>query len=73
MTTVYHPDPQVNAEVIADALEGERADLAAGLPPRPWRCVCGVAHSRGHFGTVGVHRCLACGYVGPEGVLLDMA
>jgi hypothetical protein len=69
MSTRYHPDPAINDQVAADALDAERADLAAGY--RPWRCVCGTEHSRGHFGTVGVHRCLACGYVGTGGVLLD--
>lgn len=69
--TCYHPDPWVNVLVIADAIEAERADLAAGYPPRRWRCTCGTEHSRGHFGTIGVHRCLACGYVGTEGVMLD--
>ena len=69
--TVYHPDPEINAGVIADAIEAERADLAAGYPPRRWRCTCGAEHSRGHFGTVGVHRCLSCGYTGTEGVMLD--
>lgn len=57
--TTYHPDPQINAHVAADALDGECADLAAGYPPRRWRCVCGAEHSRGHFGAVGVHRCLS--------------
>ena len=69
MTTAYHPDPEINAEVAADAIEAERTDLAAGYPPRRWRCVCGTEHSRGHFGAIGVHRCLACGYVGTEGVM----
>lgn len=68
---VYHPDREINAGIIADALDAERADLAAGYPPRRWRCICGAEHSRGHFGTVGVHRCLACGYAGTEGVLLN--
>lgn len=68
---VYHPDPEVNAEVIADALDAELADLAAGYPPRRWRCICGAEHSRGHFGAVGIHRCLTCGYTGPAGVMLD--
>ena len=69
--TVYHPDPWINEGVIADAIDAERADLAAGYPPRRWRCICGAEHSRGHFGTVGVHRCLSCGYTGTEGVMLD--
>ena len=67
----YHPDPVVNAEVAADALDAERVDLEAGYPPRRWRCPSGAEHSRGHFGVIGVHRCLACGYVGPGGVMLD--
>ena len=71
MAIVYHPDPRINAEVAADALDAERADLTAGYPPRPWCCPCGAAHARGHFGAIGIHRCLACGYVGPGGVLLD--
>lgn len=69
--TTYHPDPEINAEVVAVALDAERADLAAGYPPRPWRCPCGAEHSRGHFQSIGVHRCLACGHVGSDGVMLD--
>jgi hypothetical protein len=67
----YHPDPEINAEVILDAIEAERADLSAGFPPRRWRCTCGAEHSRGHFpvGAIGSHRCLACGYVGTAGVM----
>jgi hypothetical protein len=72
-TTCYHPDPEINAEVAADAAEAERADLAAGYPPRRWRCICGTEHSRGHVGAIGVHRCLACGYTGTGGVMLDDA
>lgn len=68
---VYHPDPEINEGVIADVLEAELADLAAGFPPRPWLCPCGVRHSRGHFMAIGVHRCLSCGYSGTGGVLLD--
>jgi hypothetical protein len=67
----YHPDPEINKDIIADALDAERADLKAGYPPRSWRCICGAEHSRGHFGAIGVHRCLACGYVGAGGVMLD--
>ena len=73
LPTCYHPDPEINAEIIADALEGERADLAAGYPPRRWRCVCGAEHARGHFGSIGVHRCLACGYTGAGGVMFGSA
>lgn len=51
----------------------EAADLAAGFPPRRWRCDCGAEHSRGHFLSIGVHRCLGCGYVGDGGTLLDPA
>lgn len=69
--SVYHPDPVINAQVIADTREAEIADLTAGYPPRRWRCTCGAEHSRGHFSTVGIHRCLACGYTGPEGIILD--
>lgn len=68
----YHPDPAISAEVAADALEGEVADLAAGLPPRRWRCPeCGTEHGRGHFEAIGQHRCLGCGYIGTEGVMTD--
>lgn len=66
----YHPDPEINAEVIADAIAGEIADLAAGYPPKRWICPCGASHSRGHFMTIGVHRCLKCGYYGDGGVML---
>jgi hypothetical protein len=69
----YHPDPEINQEIIADAIEAERADLAAGYAPQRWRCICGTEHSRGHFETIGVHRCLKCGYVGTGGVMLDEA
>lgn len=67
--TTYHPDATINAEVAADTLEAERADLEAGYPPRAWICPCGASHSRGHFGSIGIHRCLACGYVGDGGVM----
>ena len=66
----YHPDPEINAGVVADAAEAERADLAAGYPPRRWRCPeCSTEHSRGHVGAIGVHRCLSCGYTGPGGIM----
>jgi hypothetical protein len=68
-SVVYHPDPEINADVIADAIEAERADLAAGYPPRRWRCPCGAEHSRGHFGAIGAHRCLSCGYTGTGGIM----
>jgi hypothetical protein len=67
--TTYHPDPAINAELILTSIECEAADLAAGYPPRRWRCPCGHEHSRGHFLTIGQHRCLRCGYVGSEGVM----
>jgi hypothetical protein len=64
----YHPDPAINAEVEADALIAERFDLAHGYPPRWWVCPeCGASHKRGHFMSIGVHRCLLCGYSGPRG------
>jgi rubredoxin len=67
---MYHPDPEINAEVVTMALEAERIDLAAGYPPRRWTCPgCGASHRRGHFQVIGVHRCLACGYVGDGGVM----
>ena len=66
----YHPDPEINAGIAADALDAERADLAAGFPPRRWQCPdCGASHGRGHFGVIGNHRCLGCGYAGPGGVM----
>jgi len=66
----YHPDPEINAEIMVEALQSEISDLAMGYPPRRWRCECGHEHSRGHFMSIGVHRCLACGYVGEGGVML---
>lgn len=63
----YHEDPEIDAEIRAEALESERIDLAAGYPPRFWRCPCGRGHSRGHFQAIGIHRCLGCGYVGDRG------
>jgi hypothetical protein len=68
---VYHPDPSINAGVLADVNAAERADLAAGLPPRRWTCPCGASHARGHFQAIGQHRCLQCGYVGAGGVMWD--
>lgn len=65
----YHPDPVINIAVMADALEAEQFDLAAGYPPRWWTCPCGAAHQRGHFDAVGNHRCLRCGYAGPGGTM----
>lgn len=67
----YHPYPAVNAEVGRDAAHGELKDLAARYSPRAWRCVCGVQHGRGPLPT-GEHRCLACGYIGFEGVMRDV-
>lgn len=71
MTSVAcHPDHEINAEIAASALEAERLDLAAGYPPRRWTCPeCETSHDRGHFQTIGVHRCLGCGYVGDGGVM----
>jgi hypothetical protein len=67
----YHPDPEINEEIAADAREGEEASLAVGLDPTPWECECGAAHARGHFMVIGSHRCLRCGYVGDGGRLMD--
>ncbi len=68
---IYHPDPEINGGVAADALDAERADLAADYLPSRWRCECGAEHGRGHFMAIGIHRCLGCGYVvGPDGVML---
>jgi hypothetical protein len=75
VSTVYHPDPAISAEVAAEELAAERLDLSIGYPPRRWLCPdCGHGHARGHFMNVGFHRCLFCGYVGPSGVMtLDRA
>lgn len=67
----YHPDPVINEEVAKDTLLAEIADLNAGYPPRKWICPCGASHQRGHFMSVGVHRCLKCGYVGEGGIMVD--
>jgi hypothetical protein len=67
----YHPDDEINEGVAQDAREGEAASLAVGLAPSPWECECGAAHDRGHFGVIGNHRCLRCGYSGPGGRLMD--
>lgn len=69
-TTTYHPDREINAGVALDAAQGELVDIRAGLPARRWRCRCGTEHSRGPQPNGG-HRCLSCGYIGSEGVLLD--
>lgn len=68
----YHPDPAINALVTEEANDAERANLAAGFPPSWWLCPdCGAKHNRGHFGNIGNHRCLNCGYVGGGGVMAD--
>jgi hypothetical protein len=69
MSDTYHPDPTINAEIAADALAAETFDLSIGYPPRLWTCPCGATHGRGHFLSVGVHRCLTCGYYGTDGVM----
>jgi len=69
-TTTYHPDAEINADVCHDAAAGELHDIAAGFPARRWRCKCGTEHSRG-IQPSGEHRCLSCGYIGFEGVMLD--
>jgi hypothetical protein len=66
----YHPDPEINSSVAAEALESERIDLSIGYPPRVWTCPgCATRHARGHFQAIGQHRCLHCGYVGTGGVM----
>jgi len=67
----YHPDNDINQEVRSQILEAEIFDLSAGLPPRWWKCICGEIHNRGHFYSIGVHRCLKCGYVGDKGIMAD--
>lgn len=72
--TTYHPNPEINAEVEREAHEAEAFDIAAGLPPSPWKCPdCGACHDRGHFMSIGNHRCLRCGYSGSGGVYIDRA
>ena len=67
-SAAYHPDLEVNAGIVLDALDAERVDLAAGYAPRFWRCPdCGHGHARGHFQVIGIHRCLYCGYAGDAG------
>lgn len=66
----YHPDPEIAAEIAAETLDSEIADLEAGYEPRRWRCDCGAEHGRGHFMVIGQHRCMACGYVGTGGMML---
>lgn len=67
----YHPDPIINAEVAADAMEAEIVDvMVAGYAPRRWFCDCGANHDRGFFQAPGVHRCLRCGYVGCGGTFV---
>lgn len=73
MATMLHPDPVIDVEVRADAMAAEVADVKAGFPPRRWACDCGASHDRGHFAALGVHRCLACGYVGTGGTLAEAA
>jgi hypothetical protein len=67
--TVYHPDPEINSHIEEQMNQSEAIDMAAGYPPRWWKCQCGAVHNRGHFGTIGSHRCLKCGYCGGGGVM----
>lgn len=69
--SVYHPDPEINAEIAAEVLKAERYNLAHGGDPSRWQCPCGAQHGRGHFQTIGAHRCLRCGYVGTGGIMMD--
>lgn len=69
MNVQYHPDPEINEEVKRQAVEAEAFDLSIGYPPSWWMCPCGASHNRGHFYSIGVHRCLKCGYVGDGGVM----
>lgn len=66
----YHPDLDINKKIQEDVLQGEIKDLESGFLPRRWECTCGAEHSRGNFMSIGVHRCLNCGYVGEDGILL---
>lgn len=67
----YHPEPEINEGIQADAHAAEKANLAAGYEPTPWECTCGAAHDRGFFGSPGVHRCLRCGSVGAHGRYME--
>jgi hypothetical protein len=66
----YHPDPAIDAEITKQANESDVADMAAGFGPKWWQCpTCSASHQRGHFGVIGNHRCMNCGYVGGGGTL----
>lgn len=70
LDSMYHPDPEINLAIEEESMESERIDLEAGYAPRRWRCPdCKAEHSRGHFMSIGVHRCLRCGYCGPKGLM----
>lgn len=68
----YHPDPEINEGVAADAREGEQANLAVGFAPSQWECECGSAHDRGHFlaGSVAIQVKLGDGAESPDGIPL---
>jgi hypothetical protein len=75
MITVNTTDP-AERDAVVSLMEQLPADLdyqvyCLGHRARRWRCPCGTMHSRGHFVAAGVHRCLACGYTGTGGVMLD--
>lgn len=70
--TSYHPDPEIDREVVAEALEGEAYDMSVGDAPWWWQCpACKRSHNRGHHGAIGIHRCLGCGYTGPCGMMSE--
>lgn len=57
-----HPDPEIDAEVRADAAAGARSDLTAGMAVQT--CPkCGRSHSRGFIDGHSAFRCLHCGEV----------
>lgn len=68
----YHPDKEINTAIEQEMIKSERIDMAAGYPPRWWKCPeCGSTHNRGHFLVLGRHRCLKCGYDGVGGVMAE--
>ncbi len=70
LNRAYHPDRAINAEVAEGAAQAEAEDVAAGLKPSRWRCICGAEHDKGFIRGELVHRCYECGYFGSKGIII---
>ena len=63
MIEAIHPDPEMNAGILADLREAEDIDaaVARGQKAAWFYCACGASHDRGPLNGEDVYRCLRCG------------